>query len=354
MAEQRYRFDELEQFCRTIFIRSGFSAENAAIASDSLVRADLEENGSHGVSRLPIYVKRIREGRIAALPDIRIERHGSIVHADGGNGLGQVVCIRALEEAVSIANDAGISMALIRGSNHFGTAAYYCQYACERGLALIATTNSPPGIAPWGGKKAYLGTNPIAFGFPVRSGAPLIVDMSSSVAARGNIILANKQNKPIPEGWAMDEEGQPTTDAAAALRGAVLPLGGAKGYALAMAVEMMSAVLTGAAFGPRVGNLYQERDQAADVGHSFILLDIGKWMELEHYYDRMELFTSEIKRIPLAKHADEILIPGERRYRTRLLNENRGIALSSEVAGELSELGADFGIAFPSAIESFG
>ncbi|CAG7616102.1 Ldh family oxidoreductase [Paenibacillus allorhizosphaerae] len=348
--DKRYRSDALEQFCRNVFIRSGFSAKDAAVAADSLVRADLEENGSHGISRLPIYVRRIQEGRIAAKPDIRMQHHGNIVHVDGGNGLGQVVCVRALEEAVPLARDAGISMVLIRGSNHFGTAAYYCQLACEQKLALVAVTNSPPGIAPWGGKKAYLGTNPIAFGFPIRSGPPLIVDMSSSVVARGNIILANKQNKPIPEGWAIDEEGRPTTDAAAALRGAVLPLGGPKGYALAMAVEMMSAVLTGAAFGPRVGNLYQEHDPPADVGHAFILMNIGKWMELEPYYDRMDLFTSEIKSAPLSAQANEILIPGERRHRTRLLNQSRGIALSAEVASELQALGAACGTAFPDAI----
>jgi len=348
--DKRYQAVELEQFCKELFSRLELSDEDATVAADSLVRADLEGNSSHGISRLPIYAKRIREGRIAAQPDIRMQHHGNVLHVDGGNGLGQVVCTRSIGEAIPVARDTGISAVLIRNSNHFGTAAYYCQLACERGLALIATTNSPPGIAPWGGKKAYLGTNPIAFGFPSRTDSHVIVDMSSSIVARGNIILANKQNKVIPEGWAINEEGLPTTDAAAALRGAVLPLGGAKGYALALAVELMSAVLTGAAFGPRVGNLYQDGHPPAGVGHSFILLNISRWMKLDDYYEQLELFLKEIKEIPLAKNADEILIPGERRHRTYLHNKRMGIVLSEEVVNELNELAVSCDMVFPNCV----
>jgi LDH2 family malate/lactate/ureidoglycolate dehydrogenase len=218
-------------------------------------------------------------------------------------------------------------------------------------MALIATTNSPPGIAPWGGKKAYFGTNPIAFGFPTRQEPPVIVDMSSSVVARGRIMLAAMEGQAIPEGWAMDEEGVETTDAAAALKGAVLPLGGAKGYALAMAVEVMSGVLSGAAFGPHVNNLYKDDDPPANVGHSFILLDVSRWMPLHDYYARMDQLLEEIKESPRAKGTQEILYPGERRHRT-YLKMARGIILPSAVQEELEGLAREYKVSFPAPLDA--
>lgn len=351
MEAMRYEPSELGGFCEEVFGSLGMRREDARIVADSLVRADMEGSGGHGTSRVGVYARRMREGRISARPDIRIERSGSVLKVDGGNAPGQAAAYRALEAAFPIAREAGIAGVAVRGSNHFGTAAYYCQMACREGMALIATTNSPPGIAPWGGKKAYFGTNPIAFGFPTRREPPVIVDMSASVAARGKIILAARQGEAIPEGWATDEEGSETTDAEAALRGAVQPLGGAKGYALALAVEVMSGVLSGAAFGPQVNNLYKDGDPPADVGHSFILLDISHWMPPEEYFGRMECFIEEIKASPLAEGGEEILYPGERRYRTYLENMERGISLSPAVRGDLEGLGEDLGVAFPQPLD---
>jgi LDH2 family malate/lactate/ureidoglycolate dehydrogenase len=349
-AEARYDADELEAFCADLFARLGMDREDAGVASDSLVRANLEGTDSHGISRLAIYAGRIREGRISAGPDIRVERDGSVLRVDGGNALGQVASYHALKAALPVARETGIAGVVVRNSNHFGTAAYYCQMACREGMALIATTNSPPGIAPWGGKKAYFGTNPIAFGFPTRGEPHVIVDMSSSVVARGRIIQAAREGASIPEGWAMDEEGLETTDAEAALQGAVLPLGGAKGYALALAVEVMSGVLSGAAFGSGVNNLYRDGDPPADVGHCFILLDVSRWMALEEYYARMEQFLAEVKASPLARDAEEILYPGERRHRTYLQNVRRGIALPAAVRQELEGLAREYDVKFPATM----
>jgi LDH2 family malate/lactate/ureidoglycolate dehydrogenase len=344
MADNMYREEELQLFCRSVFASLGLPPQDAETAAKSLVQAELEGAGSHGVSRLPIYAQRIREGRIAAKPAIAVQASGSVLTVDGGNGLGQVVSSRALEAALPVAKENGIAGVFVRGSNHFGTAAYYCQIACEAGMALIAMTNSPPGIPPWGGKKAFFGTNPIAFGFPTRTAPPVIVDMSSSIVARGKIILADKLGQSIPPGWAIDEEGAETTDPAAALRGAVLPLGGAKGYALALAIEVMCGVLSGAAFGPHVNNLYKDGDPPAGVGHSFLLLDIARWMPLDTYYTCMGQFLQEVKEVPLAQGAQSILYPGERRYRTYITNKERGVALSQEIAGELIRLGGECGV----------
>ena len=350
MTVTRYEPGELTRFCEEVFASLGMPREDAEVVADSLVRADLEGTESHGISRLAIYVRRIREGRISAQPKVGVDRSGSVLRVDGGNGLGQVASYHAIEAAFPVARETGIVGVAVRNSNHFGTAAYYCRMACREGMALIAATNSPPGIAPWGGKKAYLGTNPIAFGFPTRREPPVIVDMSSSVVARGRIILAAIEGQTIPKGWAIDEEGVETTDAVAALQGAVLPLGGAKGYALAMAVEVMSGVLSGATFGPHVGNLYRDDVPPANVGHSFIVLDIEHWMPLEDYYARMEQFLGEVKAVPRASEVEEIFYPGERRYLSYLETAKEGVALPTAVQQELDRLAAECGIASPSPI----
>ena len=344
----RYRPEELKTFCKNVFAQLGMRVEDADVVSDSLVRANLEGTDSHGVSRMGIYTGRMREGRVSADPTVKIDHDGAVLRVDGGNGLGQIASYHALKDAFPIARESGIVGVGVRNSNHFGAAAYYCQMASREGMALIATTNSPPGIAPWGGKKAYFGTNPIAFGFPTRNEPPVIVDMSSSVVARGNIINAAREGEPIPEGWAIDEEGVATTDAAAALKGAVLPLGGAKGYALALAVEVMSGVLSGAAFGPHVNNLYKDNDPPANVGHSFILLDVSSWLDLDDYYDRMDQFLDEIKATPRAKGVGEIFYPGERRYTTYHEKMKEGISLPSAVQKELEGLGREYGVSLPS------
>jgi LDH2 family malate/lactate/ureidoglycolate dehydrogenase len=199
-------------------------------------------------------------------------------------------------------------------------------------------TNSPPGIAPTGGKKPYLGTNPIAFGFPTPSGPPLIVDMSSSMVARGKIILAAKQGEEIPSGWALDEEGIETTSPNAALKGSVLPLGGAKGYALATAIEMFSGVLSGAAFGTNVASIYDDQAGPANVGHHFILYHLEHWMPMKVYYERITRFLEELKAIPPANKGTEITYPGERRYRRYLERKAKEIPLSDVVIAELNQL----------------
>jgi LDH2 family malate/lactate/ureidoglycolate dehydrogenase len=348
----RYNPAELRSFCEEVFVSLGIPREDAEVAADSLVRANLEGTDSHGISRLAIYARRIWEGRISARPKIDVKRAGSVLRVDGGNGLGQVASYHALRAAFPVVSKTGIVGVAVRNTNHFGTAAYYCQMACREGIALIAMTNSPPGIAPWGGKKAYFGTNPIAFGFPTRQEPPVIVDMSSSVVARGKIILAAAEGREIPEGWAIDEEGIETTDATAALRGAVLPLGGAKGYALAMAGEIMAGVLSGAAFGPHVNNLYKDYNPPANVGHSFIVLDIARWMPLDDYYVRMDQFLNEVKSVPRAKEIEEIYYPGERRYLTHLQRAKEGVALPGAVQEELERLAVDCGVSFPSPVST--
>ncbi|RXT07229.1 Ldh family oxidoreductase [Ammoniphilus sp. CFH 90114] len=344
---------DLKIFCQRVFERLGVESEQAYTAADALVRANLEGVDSHGISRLAIYAKRMKEGRIQAAAQMTVEKKGeSVLLVDGDHGLGQIVASYAVKKGMELAKQTGLAAVAVKKSNHFGTASYYCQMACEQGFGMMAFTNSPPGIPPWGGKKAFFGTNPIAFGFPTRSDTPVIIDMSTSVVARGKIILAAKQGQPIPKGWAINEHGEQTEDAEQALRGAVLPLGGAKGYALALAIEILTGVLSGAAFGPHVKNMYEEHPDKSNIGHLFILFDISKFMDLEYFTHLLEQFLEEVKSVPLAEGVDEIFYPGERRareYKNRLL---QGISLSEEVERELYALGESLDLRFPAAMTS--
>jgi LDH2 family malate/lactate/ureidoglycolate dehydrogenase len=292
----------------------------------------------HGISRLPVYVQRMMDGRINVQPKLRISRHGCILKVDGDHGLGQVVFSRSIEAAIPIARKCGIAAVFIRHSNHNGTGSFFCQQAIKEKMILMAMTNTPPGLSPPGGRAPCLGTNPIAFGFPVKKGPPVIVDFASSMVARGKIILAARQNRPIPRGWAVDEKGMDTTDAHAALKGSVLPMGGAKGYALACAIELFCGVLSGAAFGTEVGSIYDEGKSYANIGHHFVLYYFPHFMSEDEYYRRMDCFLRMIKETPLAQNSNAVYYPGERRYQRYLERKKSGVCLPDHIWDNLNAI----------------
>jgi len=333
----------LEEFCRHLLVRAGMTEAEAAVVAAVLVDASLEGVETHGVSRLPVYVRCLRRGRINPRPQLAVRRDGAVALVDGDNGMGQLVGVRAMEVAVQLAREYGVGAAAVKRSNHFGAASYYCKLAARAGMVGVAFTNSSPGIPPWGGRRAYLGTNPIAFAFPGPE-YPVVVDLSSSTVARGNIILAAREGKPIPAGWALDREGRPTTDPRAALEGAVLPVGGAKGYALALAVEVMAGILTGASFGPRVGWIYDDGLEPADVGHFFLALDIGRFLPREEFVARLGMMIREVKAVPLAEGYNEIFVPGERRFLRAQKQRLEGIPLEPGLIAELNRLAAEAGV----------
>jgi LDH2 family malate/lactate/ureidoglycolate dehydrogenase len=334
-----FRHKELIHFCERIFQRLGFSQEDSRIASEAIVHANLQGVDSHGISRLPVYGKRIQEGRINANPQISFQNPTeSILLIDGDNGLGQVVATRAIYEGMVKAKEIGVAIIGVKKSNHLGAASYYCEKACAEGLISIAFTNSPPGIVPFGGKQAFFGTNPIAIGIPTGTDTPILIDMSTSVISRGKIILAAKENQPIPSNWAINKEGIPTTNAEEALEGALLPVGGVKGSLLAMAVEIFSGILTGAAYGPHVQSLFADDHGPANVGHFFILIDIRPFMSLLIFHTLVQQFIQELKEVSLAEGIEEILYPGERRRREYVKRLGEGIPMPESVLFELREL----------------
>ncbi|MED0704141.1 MULTISPECIES: Ldh family oxidoreductase [Aeribacillus] len=343
-----YDAKALKKFVEDVLVKQNVKKENAEVVADSLIRADLEGITSHGISRLPIYSKRLKEGRINPTPSIKIQKKGlSILTVDGDNGLGQIASYYGIKEGIKTARETGVAAIAIRKSNHFGCASYYCKAACDENLAAIVMTNSPPGIPPWGGKKAFFGTNPIAFGFPVKNGPDVIIDMSASVVARGKIIEAAKEGKAIPKGWAIDQRGNDTEDPAEALNGAVLPSGGVKGYGWALAVEILTGLLTGAAYGPHVENIYDDNGQIANVGHFFILIDIEKFMPVDQFTSLLQKMLLEMKAVPKKEEVHTILYPGERREQSYIHKLHCGIHLSQEVEKDLVQLANQLHLEFP-------
>lgn len=330
------------------FTASGVPADDGQIVVDNLLYAELRGIKSHGISRFPVYLRRIQKGAVNPQPQISIDQKTpAILGVDGDNGLGSVAMVHALERGIEIAKNLGICAIGIKGSNHFGASGYYCELAAEQGLVSIVLTDGPPATPPWGGREAYFGTNPMAFGMPRVQKPHIIVDLATSLVARGKILQAAARGERIPEGWALDGEGLPTTDPQAALAGVLLPMAGAKGYALSLAVEHLAGVLVGAGFGKEVAWQYSKDNRPANVGHFVVLIKADVFLPLEIYQERTEQFVEEIKQVPLAQGFQEIKLPGERSWEQQEHSLSEGITLDADLLATLQAISLEFNIALP-------
>jgi LDH2 family malate/lactate/ureidoglycolate dehydrogenase len=343
----RFSPEALKKLAIDIATAVGVSRSDAAILADSLVTADLSGTSTHGLSRLAIYTKRIQKGLIDPKATLKIERERtSTLAIDAANGLGQVQASKALDRLIPMARKSGIASATIRNSQHFGAVSYYCNRAADEKMILLATTSCEPAMSPEGGCEAFFGTNPIAASFPTGKGFNIKIDLATSLVARGNIIAAQKKSQPIPEGWALDIDGNPTTDASKALMGTVLTMAGHKGYALALMVEMLSSVLSGSAIGPKIGSMYKNMDRKQDVGHFFCLLDIDPFMDVGEFIGRVDETIEKIKGCRKRPGTAEILVPGERSTRTMQENLARGVKIDSATLKELEQLAKELNVPF--------
>ena len=344
---QRFCPDTLKSLASQIASAVGVPNADAAILADSLVMADVCGTSTHGLSRLAIYVKRIQKRLIDPAATITIDRQRpATLVINANNCLGQVAAVRVLDLLIPMAKKCGVASATIRNSQHFGALSYYCNLAADRDMILIATTNCEPAMSPEGGCEQFFGTNPIAASFPTNKEFHVKIDLATSLVARGNIVAAQKKGEPIPLGWALSPEGNSTTDAASALAGSVLTMAGHKGYALALMVEALSSVLSGAAIGCAIGSMYKNLDRKQDVGHFFTLLDIDAFMDVAEFKTRMDGMIERIKSCRKRPGIDEILVPGERSHRTLRENTKRGVPIDPATLKELQQLARELGVGF--------
>lgn len=345
MLPTRYNWEKLQTFCAEIFQKAGVSKEYAEIVADSLIQADLRGVDSHGVVRTDIYLRRIEKDMINPNASIAIEKESDATALiNGANHFGSVVGTKALEVALAKAKEKGAAIVGVKGSNHFGTGAYYALKAIQQDMILLVMSNASQTMPPTGGVRPFIGTNPLAVGVPAGEELPYILDMATSVVARGKIIVASQRGEEIPLGWAIDKDGNPTTNADAALEGSVLPVGGPKGYAISMFIDILAGVLTGAGFGKYVNNMYENWEEPQNVGHFFVAVDIGKFMPIEAFKERMDQYIREIKAEPKANGVKEILIPGELEHRRVLERKENGIVLPLKVAEELHQIGKKYNV----------
>lgn len=303
----------LSAFCVDVLRAVGVPAGAAALVADSLTAADARNIPSHGVVRLlPVYVRRLETGSTRPAPSIRVvHRRGATALIDGDAGLGQVVGYDAMHLAVTMAREQGAGIVGVRNSSHFGTGAFFVEQAVKAGMIGVGMSNATPNMPPAGGRSRFLGTNPLTIGAPGPDHRPIVLDMATSVVARGKIVMAQKEGRTIPAGWAIDPEGNPTEDPEAALSGAVLAMAGYKGAGLALMIDLLCGVLTGAAFGPHIVDLYDGSTSVQNVGHFFAAIDVEAFMPLAAFRARVGQFVDEVRAQPRLPGIDAIHLPGE-------------------------------------------
>lgn len=318
---------------------------DAWLLSDSLVYADLGGVHSHGVLRVPEYVLRLTKGGVdpRGRPFVAVD-HGSALVVDGGNSMGQIGAVFAMDQAIARARQTGLAAAAVRGSNHCGSLGYIAARALPHDQIGLATTNALPTMAPFGGAERVLGINPLAVAVPAAGEPPIVYDAAFSASSHGKIRVYQQEGLTLPDGWALDRNGRPTTDPAQAIEGLLQPIGGFKGTGLAMVMGILSSMLSGAAYGTELGDMIVGPTAGVD-GHFVMAVNIVAFSDAAHFKERVGAAIRQVRECPRAPGVERIYSPGELEHLTRLDFTRAGIPLNdvtlSDLAREASGIGLD-------------
>ncbi len=338
--------DVLRSFAAAVYCSAGVPQEDAQLAADTLVQADLWGHQSHGMLRLGWYYARLRSGAMKAVTRTSLAVDaGAVVVMDGHDGIGQVVTRRAVDEAISRARNHGVGVLSIRNSNHFGTCMYYTRIAAEQNCIMMLMSNAGPNMAPWGGLKKKIGTNPWSIAVPGGDYGPVVMDMANSGVARGKIYLANKRRESIPDYWAIDAQGRPTTDPKAALEGFILPMAGHKGYVMGVMVDLLSGVLSGSQFLDTVHGPYDPVNPSG-AGHFMVALNVAAFMPIVEFHARIDTYIRSLKDVPLAAGHKQVFYPGEMERLADIENRKKGLVLPQDTLEDLQRVGREAGVSF--------
>ncbi|TPW31898.1 Ldh family oxidoreductase [Pararhizobium mangrovi] len=325
---QVMKADALEASITQALRRSRTGETNARSVASALVAAELAGQGGHGLRRVLAYCAQARSGKVDGFAEPKAEqtRPGALA-VDAANGFAYPALDRAIDWLPEAARTQGIAIAGIRRSHHCGVAGVPVERLAEAGVVALLVANSPAAMAPWGGRRALFGTDPIAFAAPLEGGAPVVVDVSLSKVARGRVMAASQKSEPIPEGWALDAEGRPTTDADAALAGTMVPLGDAKGTALALMVELLCAGLTGANYGYEASSFFDATGNPPGVGQTLIAIDPTAFGN--NALERFAVLAGEIESM------DGTRVPGRRRQEIRRRLAAEGIPVDPDLIAKI-------------------
>jgi ureidoglycolate dehydrogenase (NAD+) len=335
MSETRVPRERLERFTAECLERLGLQPADARLVAQTLVAANLRGVDSHGVVRLPHYATRLRNGSVKARPNITVQRTApSAAIVEGDAGMGQLVAVRAMQEAIALARETGVGAAVARNSSHCGACAWFVEMAVKEGMIGVALTHTDSIMVPPGMKRIFLGSNPIAFGAPGER-EPVIIDMSTTHVAWGKILVARQEGKSIPPDWGIDKDGKPTTDPNAVV--GLAPTGSHKGYALAAMVEILCAQLAGVPFGRHVTKMYGELGKPRNLGHFMLALDVGRFTDAKQFGKGIGSFMEEI-------HDEGALAPGDPERLNAERRAREGIAIPQNTLAELNALAGELGV----------
>lgn len=342
MAEQvSVSLDSVRNVVIEVLTEVGVSEDDAKIILDTILFANQRGVATHGVGRLPLYIHKIAAGHFNPKNEIEVlSDNAAFALLDAHNGFGQVVAYKATKMAIEKAKQYGVSIVGVRNSNNFGTAGYFGDMAAREGCAAMVYANAAPAIAPFGGNKTIFGTNPLCYAFPGdEEHDPILLDMATTIAARGKIRLAAKNGEKIPLDWAIGPDGQPTDDPNVALKGSLLPIGGYKGYGLSMFVDIFAGMLTGSQYAGGVKNL-SKMEKDSGNGHLFIIIDVEKFMTVEEKKERLAHFYDAVKA---CGEEGKVFMPGEIEY-NRLRKAKDTIIISSKQFEEVNAIVDEVGL----------
>ncbi|SEN03297.1 Malate/lactate/ureidoglycolate dehydrogenase, LDH2 family [Mesobacillus persicus] len=337
--------EQIRQFSNQCFTKLDMPQEEAEIITEVLLEADLREIHSHGFLRLPIYIERIQKGLITNKADIHIEKeNAATVVMDGNFGAGQVVAYKAMEKSIEKAVENGIGLVAVKNSNHFGITAYYSLMAAKQDKIGIVISNVAPLMPAIGGAEKVIGNNPISIAAPAAEGNSIVLDMALSNTAYGKILFAKEKNQQIPEGWGIDAKGLPTKNPDHVINGGFLsPVGGPKGFGLAVMGEILTGVLTGGHFSKMIPSMY-DLNQKQSISHFLLTIDIKQLIPLEVYYSSMKQLISYIKDSKKAEGTEHIYLPGEIEFLKEARNREVGVPMQGETFKKLNEIARELNI----------
>ena len=342
----RVSHSDLKTFIHDCFVAEGIPEKDAAISSRLMSEADLNGSDGHGVFRLPQYIERIRVGGMNKNPNVSvIKERAAMALVDGDNGLGHLAAHRAVEIAMEKAETTGVAWCGTRMSNHAGPAGLYARMPLKKDMiGIYMAVGNANHLPPWGGTDMLLSTNPIAVAIPTKEETPIVLDMATTVAAYGKVKTKAQRGETMPEGWMIDRSGRPLTDPTKADDGFLLPIGGAKGYGLALIFGLLAGTLNGAAFGKDVIDFNADSKSTTNTGQMIIAVSIDAFCDLETFKENVDQVIRDIRASPTLPDFDSIRLPGERAHSVRLDNQQNGIPVHPALMKKLEILAREQGV----------
>lgn len=334
-------------FVTRVLAQLGIPREDARQAADVIAQSDISGVDSHGLSRLSMYAGRIKQGLVNKTPHLKkIVDNDSVMAFDGDNGLGLVNVPRVMDICIEKARQKGVAVATIKNSNHYGVGNYYALKAIKQNMISVLMTNTTPCMAPTGGTELLIGTNPVTIGVPAGKHFPVILDMATSTVAFGKLQAMARKDEKIPFGWAITKEGKPTDSAKEAIEGSVLPIAGYKGYGLAVIIDLLSAVLAGAAFAKDIGRLDRPNNpQPEKIGHFLAVIDVAKFQPVAEFKETVDTYIQTMKNSNKIAGVKEIFLPGEIELIKTKERKEKGIPVEPTLAQAIVGLAKEIGLA---------